>query len=96
MQNEKASSRRSVNPSLHGHTHYFPFSALHFICSHSERASVRKEPFSDQLGLGLKIFLDRSSNGEYTKDESTKPEIRLIPNVIRSCRRLPSPELAIF
>ena len=47
MQNEKASSRRSVNPSLHGHTHYFPFSALHFICSHSERASVRKEPFSN-------------------------------------------------
>ena len=63
----------------------------------SERASVRKEPFSDQLGLGLKIFLDNSSNNdEYTKDESTKPEIRLISNVIRSCRRLPSPEPAIF
>ena len=73
MQNEKASSQ-SANPSLHGHTHYFPFSALHFISWHSERASVRKELFSDQLGLGLKIFLDRSSNDEYSKDESTKPD----------------------
>jgi hypothetical protein len=71
--NRKRSSR-SANPSLHGHTHYFPFSALHFISPHSERASVRKEPFSDQLGLGLKIFLDGSSNDEYTKDESTKPD----------------------
>jgi hypothetical protein len=26
-------------------------------------------------------FLDNSSNDEYIKDESTKPEIRLIPNV---------------
>jgi len=52
--------------------------------------------FSDQLGLGLKIFLDRSLNDEHTKDESTKPEIRLIPDVMRSCRRLPSPQPAIF
>jgi hypothetical protein len=52
--------------------------------------------FLGSTWAGLKIFLDRTSNDEYTKDEGTKPEIRLISNVIRSCHRLPSLEPAIF
>jgi hypothetical protein len=35
---------------------------------------MRKEPFSDQLMLGIKIYLDNSSNDEYTKAEACNPK----------------------
>jgi len=44
-------------------------------------------PSRISLRWGAKTFLDSSSNDEYTKGASMQPEIRLIPNVIRSCCR---------
>ena len=52
--------------------------------------------FSYQLGLGVKIFLDISSNDEYIKGASMQINIQLIPHGICSCQRLPPPECPIF
>jgi sugar phosphate permease len=54
-------------------------------------SSYQKNDFHIHKDSEGQIFLGstwhRSSNDEYTKDESTKPKNRLIPNVIGSCRR---------